>query len=233
VTLDSKRGNCSVFFNRGIISTQAIARSLPKGKTGLPNAGALQKAIQDPKSPIRKRLMGDLEDGVLTLLNRAAAEDGECYCALYELSDKVLIQHLKDLDSKVHIVLSNAGTDTEEGSGDGDKTNQDARSELHELKLDVTDRMMKPGHIGHNKFVVYVQDGAAQAVLCGSTNWTASGLCAQSNNSIVIESPTLADDYWKYWKRLKKDTAAADGESSDLQGKKLRTTTRKRMTPMS
>src|SRR5947209_4982265 len=32
VTLDSKRGNCSVFFNRGIISTQAIARSLPKNK---------------------------------------------------------------------------------------------------------------------------------------------------------------------------------------------------------
>ena len=111
---------------------------MPKGKTGLPNAGALQKAIQDPESAIRKRLVGDLEDGVLTLLNRAAAEDGECYCALYELSDKVLLQHLKGLDSKVHIVLSNAGEDTEEGSGDGDKTNQNARSELHELKLDVT-----------------------------------------------------------------------------------------------
>jgi phosphatidylserine/phosphatidylglycerophosphate/cardiolipin synthase-like enzyme len=227
VTLDSKRGNCSVFFNRGIISTQAIARNLPKGKTGLPNVGALQKAIRDPNNAIRKRLVGDLEDGVLTLLNRATAEDGECYCALYELSDKDLIDHLKGLGSKVHIVLSNAGDDTEEGNGDGDSTNQDARSELHGLDLDVTDRMLKKGQIGHNKFVVYVKDGAAQAVLCGSTNWTATGLCAQSNNSLIVESPALADDYFRYWKRLKKDTVDAKGDQSELQAKKFRDSDKK------
>jgi phosphatidylserine/phosphatidylglycerophosphate/cardiolipin synthase-like enzyme len=227
VTLDSKRGNCSVFFNRGIISTQAIARNLPKGKTGLPNVGALQKAIKDPNNAIRKRLVGDLEDGVLTLLKRAETEGGECYCALYELSDKGLIDHLKGLGSKVHIVLSNAGDDTEEGNGDGDSTNQDARSELHSLDLDVTDRMLKKGQIGHNKFVVYVKDGSAQAVLCGSTNWTATGLCAQSNNSLIVESPTLADDYFKYWKRLKKDTVDAKGDQSELQAKKLRDSDKK------
>ncbi|PYT25632.1 MAG: hypothetical protein DMG57_24315, partial [Acidobacteria bacterium] len=164
VTLDSKRGKCSVFFNRGIISTQAIARSLPKGKSGLPNASGLQAAIKDPSNPIRKRLVGDLEDGVLMLLNRAQKDGGACYCALYELSDTDLIKHLKDLGSKLHVVLSNAGEDTEEGSGDGDSTNQGARSDLHALELDVTDRMMNKGHIGHNKFVVYVKGDEAQAV---------------------------------------------------------------------
>jgi hypothetical protein len=88
--------------------------------------------------------------------------------------------------------ISNAGEDTEEGSGDGDKTNVDARRALHRLRLNVKDRMFKKGQIGHNKFVVYAdKKKQPQAVLSGSTNWTSTGLCAQSNNAIIIESPTL------------------------------------------
>ncbi len=87
---------------------------------------------------------------------------------------------------------------------------------------------MNKGHIGHNKFVVYVKKNVALAVLCGSTNWTATGLCAQSNNSIVIESPELADDYFRYWKRLKRDTEGADGEATDLQGTSLRNADKKK-----
>jgi phospholipase D-like protein len=67
-----------------------------------------------------------------------------------------------------------------------------------------------------------VEKGKPQAVLCGSTNWTATGLCAQSNNSIIVESPELAADYFAYWKRLKKDTEDADGVATQLQGKELR-----------
>jgi phosphatidylserine/phosphatidylglycerophosphate/cardiolipin synthase-like enzyme len=224
VTVDSKHGDCSVYFNRGIISTQAIARSLPKGKSGLPNSGVLKKRIENPKDPIRARLVGDLENGVLALLERAKSDGGECYCALYELSDKDLITHLTALGKKVHIVLSNAGDDTEEGSGDGDGTNVDTRKALHKLKLDVTDRMFKKGHIGHNKFIVYVdKKKRPQAVLSGSTNWTPTGLCAQSNNAIVVESPALAAEYLAYWKVLKKDTVDADGEAKELQAKGFRT----------
>jgi hypothetical protein len=102
---------------------------------------------------------------------------------LYELSDEDLIKNLKALKDKVHIVLSNTGSDTEEGSGDGDGTNHDTRKELHDLDLDVTDRMFKSGHIGHNKFVVYVKNKVAKAVLCGSTNWTPTGLCARGDGA--------------------------------------------------
>lgn len=231
VRLDSNRGTCSVFFNRGIISTQAIAHSLPKSKSGLPNVKALQEDIQNPKNDIRIRLVGDLETGVLALLKRALAEKGECYCALYELSDKDLIKNLTALKNKVHIVLSNAGADTQEGSGDGDGTNHDSRKQLHDLGLDVTDRMFKSGHIGHNKFVVYVKNNVAKAVLCGSTNWTPTGLCAQSNNSIIIESPDLAKEYRAYWNLLKKDTDAADGDAKDLQGVPLRDADKKQNKP--
>jgi phosphatidylserine/phosphatidylglycerophosphate/cardiolipin synthase-like enzyme len=227
VTLDSKHGSCSIFFNRGIISTQAIARSLPKGRSGLPNSSKLKELIKDPDNPIRARLMGDLENGVLSLLQRAKDHGGECYCALYELSDEDLIKHLTALGKKVHIVLSNAGEDTEEGSKDGDKTNVDARRELHGLNLDVMDRMLKKGQIGHNKFVVYVDKKGPQAVLSGSTNWTPTGLCAQSNNAILIESPDLAKEYLAYWKLLKKDTVRANGDAGQLQAQSFRADNRK------
>jgi hypothetical protein len=104
-----------------------------------------------------RTLVGGLEGGVLQLLDRADKDGGERYCATYELSDPDLIKHLTALGKKkLHLVLSNADEDTEDGSGDGDSTNTDAWSELHSLGLDVDDRMLKKGPIGHNKFVVYV-----------------------------------------------------------------------------
>jgi phosphatidylserine/phosphatidylglycerophosphate/cardiolipin synthase-like enzyme len=229
VSLDPGHGDCSVFFNRGIVSTQAIAHALPKSFAGLPNTAVLKKRIADPNDPIRARLVGGLEVGVLQLLDRADKDGGECYCALYELSDKDLIDHLKSLGKKsLHVILSNAGDDTEEGSGDGDSTNTDARRDLHALGLDVQDRMLTKNHIGHNKFVVYVDaQGTAQAVLSGSTNWTSTGLCAQSNNAIVFESPSLAAEYLAYWRDLKADTKAADGDGTTLQSSKFRTSNRR------
>jgi len=229
VTLDPDHGNNSVFFNRGIISTQAVARSLPKNSKGLPSTGRLKNFIEDPKNALRARLVGDLEKGVVTLLERAKKEKGECYCALYELSDKDLIDHLKVLKNKVHIVLSNAGEDTNKGKGDGDKTNAAARHDLHKLKLDVQDRMLGKGHIGHNKFIVYVKNRVARAVLSGSTNWTPTGLCAQSNNAILIESKALAEEYLDYWKFLKNDTTTAKKDKTKLQGKSFRGRNQKKL----
>jgi phosphatidylserine/phosphatidylglycerophosphate/cardiolipin synthase-like enzyme len=43
-------------------------------------------------------------------------------------------------------------------------------------------------------------------VLLGSTNWTDTGICAQSNNALIAENPDLAEAYMAYWERLKSDT---------------------------
>lgn len=217
VVVDAHRGDCSVYFNRGIISTQAVARNLSRSRSGLPNSDELKKEIAKPSSTMRKRLVGDLSAGVLSLLHRAEKEKGQCYCALYELSDKELVDSLAALGKRANIILSNAGEDTEEGAKDGDSTNIEARKRLHKLEMKVTDRMLKKGHIGHNKFIVYVNKKGPQAVLSGSTNWTPTGLCAQSNNAIVIESPELAREYLDYWKLLKKDTLAAGDDGTALQ----------------
>ena len=84
--------------------------------------------------------------------------------------------------------------------------------------------MLPPQDIGHNKSIVYVDaSGKPAAVLAGSTNWTVTGLCAQSNNSVIIEDPNLAAVYMDYWNRLKADTDQAKGDPKAYQAAAFRT----------
>ena len=82
---------------------------------------------------------------------------------------------------------------------------------------------MPANHIGHNKFLVYVdRHGTPQAVLLGSTNWTPTGLCAQTNNTLVVDDTNLAQRYLDYWHKLAADTKAAAGDPKQLQAAPLR-----------
>ncbi len=174
-------GGFSAYFNRGILSTQFLTHQIKSGPSGAPNYRVLKDRIDQPDDPLREALAGQLIEGVETLLERAAKQGGTCYAALYELDDPELVQRLLDMGGKLHLILSNTGPD--------DATNHSARQALHESEVDITDRFLSSGHIGHNKFVVYVGPGGApEAVLLGSTNWTDTGLCAQSNNALIVES---------------------------------------------
>jgi phosphatidylserine/phosphatidylglycerophosphate/cardiolipin synthase-like enzyme len=89
--------------------------------------------------------------------------------------------------------------------------------------------MFNNGHIGHNKFAVYVGAGEVpKAVLTGSTNWTPTGLCGQSNNAVIIESVELARQYFEYWLQLRNETltfkkpAPPYAPTKNVQGASLR-----------
>jgi len=71
--------------------------------------------------------------------------------------------------------------------------------------------------------MVLNQDDGPAAVLSGSTNWTSTGLCTQTNNVLVIESAEVARRYIAYWNRLKDDVDAAGGDQKKLQSPTLRT----------
>ena len=166
-------------------------------------ADKLDRHIDIVGDPLRNDLMGQLIEALTTLSDEAVSDGGEMYSALYEFEDPEAIDHLKKLGANAHVILSNMP------SGKGEEENQRhlrrrARRDP-QAGLNVIDRFMPSGHIGHNKFQVLVKDGA-QAVLFGSTNWTAHALCAQTNNSIVARSPALAAAYLDYWNRLKDDT---------------------------
>ncbi len=219
---DGEEATLQAYFNRGILATQALTHEVPLSKrTGAPDAGALLKRIADPNDALRKSLSSDLTEALPALLLEANKERGNCYAALYELNDKGLESYLIG-NKQVHMILSNT---FDSKSDNPDKENKPARDALHHSGVDVLDRILPDGsHIGHNKFVLYLDaQNKPTAVLTGSTNWTSTGLCAQTNNSLIVRSASVAQAYSDYWDRLKEDTDAANGDPHALQGKTFRT----------
>ena len=217
VALEEQLGKLRVVFNRGLIATQAMNRG---SHAPAANAEALRRAIGEPGNRVRRRLAKELLPTITELHARARDSGGVCYSALYELSDGELIQRLQDSPG-AEVVLSNADSTRQVDGKDvpvPDGTNLDARAALRaDPDCHVSDRMLGSGHIGHNKFVVYEDpQRALTTVLTGSTNWTPTGLCGQTNNAVLIEDPTIAEHYHRYWKKLR-------DEQVTLQGTELRT----------
>jgi PLD-like domain len=208
VHLTPNRGSMLAYVNRGILSTQALARQLPRG-SDQKMYDVLKGRIDQPGDPLRDRLAGQLIEALTSLLDRARQEGGQCYAALYELNDPEL-EKLLIGNPALHLILTTAGN--------GDSENRPARQALMESHTDVINRMIPAGHIGHNKFVVYVdRGGTPRSVMTGSTNWTYIALCAQSNNAVIVEDDQVAAVFLDYWNRLKADTLAAGDDPERLQ----------------
>ncbi|HUO40150.1 MAG TPA: phospholipase D-like domain-containing protein [Mycobacterium sp.] len=182
----------------------------------------LKAEIADPASRIRAFLDGDVFAFVTRLLDRSRTDGGTVYLALYELADAPLVDRLEQAVAagRAHVILTSAGglnpnpknTPPDQRQPTvWDTENDAARARLHAADTHtpphVVDRMFNnSARIGHNKFAVYVAaDDTPAAVMTGSTNWTPTGLCTQSNNTVLIEDSALAGDYWQYWKDLRAD----------------------------
>ena len=221
-------GSLHAYFNRGLISTQRISRAMKKSKTGL------LEHVGNENDPLRASLSGDMVEALTDFIGRAK-NGGKLYAALYELHDEQLVTLLEKAGKKLFIVLSNAMQDevvpkkSPAGSTATPKKqkvdgNLDARNRLTNTAAEIHNRLLPNNQIGHNKFVVYVNKaGKAKAVLFGSTNWTPTGLCTQTNNTIVLDNPAVAERYLTYWKALAADTDQASTDPKKLQGATLRT----------
>ena len=235
IQLSPHYGTLSAYFNRGILATQATARKLSGGNAkagGNANGmlAALKPQIVEPGNALRTDLAGQMIEALTTLSDEAGQSDAEVYCALYEFQDPEVIQHLAALKGKAHLVLSNMPGGT--GQQKTDDTYAAQRQQIRAAGADVIDRFMPSGRIGHNKFQVLVKGGKPQAVLFGSTNWTSNALCAQTNNSIIARSPTLAALYKDYWDRLKADTKPAGKGGKAQQAPALRSKDAKALPPV-
>jgi len=219
VTLTEKRPPFNAYFNRGITATQALSRELHDH----PSVPALAPHILDPADPIRIKLMGQLQDGVTSLLARADKEGGVIHAALYELNDPNGLEKQLQANPNSRIVIlgneQSVDPKTKETIEDADSDN---RKNLKAAGVSVVDRILGKGDIPHNKFLVLAQNDAPVAVLTGSTNWTSTGLCTQTNNALVIESADVAKRYMDFWNALKADVDAAHGDEKKLQSKTLR-----------
>jgi phosphatidylserine/phosphatidylglycerophosphate/cardiolipin synthase-like enzyme len=239
VHVTTKYGDISAAFTNGFLSTQWIRKALnvPKGKS--PSPKKVQAAIETRGSQIREVLTGDVLSFLKKLLERANEKGGELYLALYELADEELIEAIKNTGAVCHLILSNTGLarpkplpgakPNPSAKKVWDAENTPVRPVLRRAHVKLEDRLFNNEHIGHNKFVVYV-DGSnqAQAVLTGSTNWTSTGLCGQTNNALLIESSAIAGAYKRYWERLFKDKipppkpGKGGSTKTNVQGQSLR-----------
>jgi hypothetical protein len=207
--------NVAAYFNRGILSTQALAHALPKNKKGEPDGDLLLERIKHAGDPVREALAGQIVDGLTLLLKGAVRDDSSCRGAIYELNDPELIAQLNDAE-RVSLVLSEAGED--------DGTNTESRQLLHTEKVEVADRLFHTqDHIGHNKFLIkQAANGTPTSILTGSTNWTYTGICAQANNALILSDGELAATYRDYWEKLKAE-CPKDPKEKATQGPAFRT----------
>jgi hypothetical protein len=190
----------AVFFNRGIVASQWLSRRL--GAEGIPlnvKSRKLDKVVETAGDKTRNFLGGPLRAALYALLMDAQKAKKKLYAALYELDDVELLPALADLKKKANIVLANGSVKKK-----GEDQNKEARAALKGV-VNLTDRMISPTALGHNKFLVFCdQAGKPEKVWTGSTNLTNTGICTQANNGILINDAKVADLFKKQYEILKK-----------------------------
>lgn len=204
IFLGSMFGKARVAFTNGVLSTQWMSRALAEAGIKVGQREKIREELQDRSSKIRAYLHGDVPDVLTSLLARAKAEDGSVRLALYELGDDALRDAIIAAKDVVEVILSNSGKDTQ--TKKWDFGNAPYRKALRDAGVTVTDRLFNNNHIGHNKFAVFRDKlGVPQAVMTGSTNWTTTGICGQSNNAFIRNDPEMARIFNDYWERMKAD----------------------------
>ncbi|CAN5556927.1 phospholipase D-like domain-containing protein [soil metagenome] len=205
VTLTHDCGDISVFFNRGIVLSQFVARIMKeRGWT----AADIKKNAKLVDGQLRRFLSGDLRVALVNMLEEAAVNlNCHVYAALFELTDEELIARLVDLGPRLHIVLANGAVKAK-----SQDENAEARKALRAAACDVSDRFCAPSFLGHNKFVVLTERNKPRRVWTGSGNWMPTGLCTQVNNGVLIESSEISQIYLDAWGRLR-DAGSAKGSN--------------------
>lgn len=207
------------YFNRGIVPSQFMALQADNLKSFQKILG---QDINKPSSKIRDFLSGTLLTHLLGLLADAKKTGVEIFAALYELNDPELVAALKSIGSKCSLVLGSGAykaANKKKGTVAVPDENKKIRKDLKKTsKVQVFDRLVKSPHFAHNKFVVFCDKrGQPEKVWTGSTNWTVTGLCTQTNNGILIDDATIAKAYRERWDALK-DAKASYPKSLSVDG---------------
>jgi phosphatidylserine/phosphatidylglycerophosphate/cardiolipin synthase-like enzyme len=215
LTLSADCGDgVSVHFNRGYVLSQFMSRYMQRKGITLGQLKATAVIVsENVDHEARNFLGGTLREAMLAMMDEVAQSPGmELHAALYELSDKELVDALVAIGDRAHIVLANGSVDE-----DGEDENADARARLNEAGCVVHDRFLAPQALAHNKFVVIGhREGESfrpEKVWTGSTNWTPTGLCTQLNNGIMLVNKELADRYEAQFNLL---AAAGNTVTDDL-----------------
>lgn len=214
-----------VYFNRGTLMSQYVARIARKNKwTKL----QIKENIKEIKEPLRLFLSGELRLALIRILDDVAANPFlTLHAALFELGDTELVDKLKKIGARVQLILSD-GANTKNKKGEPVQyvdENEKVRKELNKAGVIVYDRILAKEGLGHNKIVIVVDKRTNKPVLAlsGSTNWTSSGLCTQLNNAIIVRNEEFAKIFFEYWLKLRDAGNSFTTTLMDFNGSKPHT----------
>jgi len=193
-----RRGEHRVLFNRAAAASQAFSRKFPDIDAELAKAKEEGRPQELPSDALAWLSRGLLEQ-INGFIARAADPTWALDIAIYEYELPAIVDAVKaalDRGAEVRIVYHAAHGDTQ--------------TEENERSLDgwPADRLRPrvTSSIFHDKFAVLSRVRAGErdptSVLCGSTNWTRSGVFLQANVVHVAERPEIAGRYLRLFELL-------------------------------
>jgi phosphatidylserine/phosphatidylglycerophosphate/cardiolipin synthase-like enzyme len=200
-------GPHSVFFNRAAIASQAYVKKF--GDRDPSKVGSDAPYVW---------LSRGLHEAALAFIQRAKGNGDGIRAAVYEFQLPDLLEALgaaKKRGADVKVVYDAIGGANTKGPKPRNKK-AIAAAKIVSLCEGVTH-----GKIMHNKFMVQTRNGKAVSVWTGSTNFTESAVYGQLNVGHVVDDPSIADRYLKFWEKLAenpepKDVAAWCEEASEV-----------------
>jgi phosphatidylserine/phosphatidylglycerophosphate/cardiolipin synthase-like enzyme len=175
-----------VFFNRGVIGSQAYAREF----------GNREPDGENPQSPEMRWLSRGLFEALMRFIG--LAKDGMALRAVfYEFHYQPIANAFaKAIEAGVDVKIVYDA----ESSYKTDNEASIAAARLGEYNA-VIPRTVTEG-IRHNKFIVLSDGNQPVAVWTGSTNISAGGIFGHSNVGHIVWDGNVAAKYLEYWERL-------------------------------
>lgn len=195
---DGQPSNQSVMFNRAVAASQAFQRKFPE-LDALISANKHMPIEAWPDAP-RQWLENGLLARLLGFIERAVDDQWALDIAIYEYQLQAIIDAVNAAFARgVQVrVLYHARPDDEDTT-------------INEASLAALPSASKRGrvthNIFHNKFMVLSRVGVSgeqqpEAVLCGSTNFTANGVYRQANVVHVLDDESVAASYLQTFEQI-------------------------------
>jgi hypothetical protein len=229
ITTERLKGEThDVFFNRGVASSQAYARTfLNLSPTDQPSQSKRRRALQ--------WLSRDLDEAMLAFVRDARNGDAIRGC-FYEFSYGPVLAELAEAISRgvdVKLVVDSKVNEhtVNEKQPDGTTkpvfyessprlTNLAAIAEAALPPTAIIPREARRSAIAHNKFMVLLTGNplAPEQVWTGSTNLTEGGIHGQANVGHWIRDATTAAKFHAYWELLATDPGGRQGDTQSVVG---------------
>jgi len=194
---DGQPSNQSVMFNRAVAASQAFQRKFPE-LDALISANKHMPIEAWPDAP-RQWLENGLLAHLLGFIERAVDDQWALDIAIYEYQLQAIVDAVNAAFARgVQVrVLYHARPDDEDTT-------------INQASLAALPPASKRGrvthNIFHNKFIVLSRVDASgqqpEAVLCGSTNFTANGVYRQANVVHVLDDESVAASYLQTFEQV-------------------------------